>query len=1101
MAVNKNFVVKNGLEVSTDLIFADASTEKVGIGSTIPSKQLDVIGGIGASELNITGVGTIVTLNGTTGIVTSVVGHSVQAGNLNVTGIASFTDVGPRNLYASGIITATSLDVIGTGNMEVGIITNVQGANLEYSGISTITTGIVTHLVANNLNVGGITSIRSGVVTHLAVDNLNVGGITSISSANIKSGVATHLAVNNLNVGGISTINNVIFTTSSGGIGATVGANVGVITYFGDGSNLTSVAGQGVGIGSTLGVVGYGFTFLNFVGTGSTFKVTGNTIDIGVGGGGGGATVTVSDSAPGTPSNGDLWYNSTLARLFIYYTDTDGSQWVDAAPFNQGGQFLSRYGDTALGAIGYTAGTTAQASVFFTGDPNTGLIQPSADHLGVVAGGTASLVVNPNGISVTGIITGNGAGLTGVASTDNIITTKEAKLLGGVRMEGFTTSATMNVTGVSTLRGDITLTGSQAGVTSIFFDASANTLQFQDLAYAKFGAGSDLSLFHDGTNSFIDNNTGDFFIRNNSNAIKIRPKLTEESIVAHEDGSVQLYYDNEQRIETLSVGSTVSGIQYATSFSGAFGSWTLGASGSDHYTFDGPGLTGAESDPTIYLQRGKRYNFVNSSGGHPFRIQSDPNGSTGTQYNDGITNNDAGNGTTLEWDVQFDAPDVLYYQCTSHGNMGGKIYIGNSGDSAVIGTGVTINNTGIDAGIGVGIITAKTLDGAASKVTVADESSDTSCNVVFTTAATGDLAPKTGTNLTFNSSSGALTASSFVGDLTGDASGSSGSCTGNAATATALATARNIGGVSFDGTAAINLPGVNQSGTQDTSGTAAIATAVTVADESSDTSSNVLFTTSATGNLEPKSGTNLTFNSSSGALTATSFAGDGSALTGLSAGGSGEFNTSISGATQYDVTASMATAYTANASSSHRTIVHSIHICNISASEVTISGEIQSSFSLAHTIPVPAGSAVELLKQPKVLGPSETIELQASSGSALEATIVVEYKEDTDYWDAAVDITSAATMTDIYTSSSYPSVVQSILLANDDGVYDVKARVAWTNGSNTVQSYLVYDMVIPADSTVEICEKPKYLASGYKLRAYANQANRLEITASGKQIT
>ena len=45
--------------------------------------------------------------------------------------------------------------------------------------------------------------------------------------------------------------------------------------------------------------------------------------------------------------------------------------------------------------------------------------------------------------------------------------------------------------------------------------------------------------------------------------------------------------------------------------------------------------------------------------------------------------------------------------------------------------------------------------------------------------------------------------------------------TGNAATATALETARTIGGVSFDGTAAINLPGVNQSGTQNTSGTAA----------------------------------------------------------------------------------------------------------------------------------------------------------------------------------------------------------------------------------------------------------------------------------------
>jgi hypothetical protein len=62
------------------------------------------------------------------------------------------------------------------------------------------------------------------------------------------------------------------------------------------------------------------------------------------------------------------------------------------------------------------------------------------------------------------------------------------------------------------------------------------------------------------------------------------------------------------------------------------------------------------------------------------------------------------------------------------------------------------------------------------------------------------------------------------------------------------------------------------------------ATQVTVADESSDTSCNVLYTTSATGNLAPKSGTNLTFNSSDGTLTATKFAGDGSALTGLQAG-------------------------------------------------------------------------------------------------------------------------------------------------------------------------------------------------------------------------
>jgi len=72
--------------------------------------------------------------------------------------------------------------------------------------------------------------------------------------------------------------------------------------------------------------------------------------------------------------------------------------------------------------------------------------------------------------------------------------------------------------------------------------------------------------------------------------------------------------------------------------------------------------------------------------------------------------------------------------------------------------------------------------GTATAVTVADESSDTTCFPLFVTAATGDLAPKTGSNLAFNSDTGALTATSFVGALTG-----------NADTATALATGRTIG--------------------------------------------------------------------------------------------------------------------------------------------------------------------------------------------------------------------------------------------------------------------------------------------------------------------
>ena len=787
MAVNKNFVVKNGLEVNTDLIFADASTEKVGIGSTIPATQLDVKGGIAVTDINATGVTTVVTLRGTTGIVTTIDAISIQATNLTVSGVSTGLSINSAtNFYVSGVTTTTTLDVIGTGNMAVGIITNAQGTNLNYAGISTLGVTTTTDLTAQKLNVSGISTLAT----------------------------------------------NVIFTKDASGIGATVGAAVGVVTYYGDGVNLTNVSGQGVGVRTTGAIVGYGFTILNFIGAGNTFAVDGKTVDISIAGGGGGGSVSIGSEAPDSPSSGSLWYHTEYGRTFVYFDEVtlgigNTAVWVDAAPFNQGGQFINKYGDNALGAIGYTGGTTSQASIYYTGDPNTGIYFPAADHVGIVAGGTKSLEVNPSGISVVGVITGDGSGLTGVASTDNIITTTEAKLLGGVRMEGFTTSATMNVTGISTFRNDITLTGSQAGVTSVFWDASANTLQFQDLSYAKFGAGGDLSIYHDASHSYIsEQGTGNLKVLTSLFSLK-NPADNSVMIQATKGDSVDLYYSGSKKIETTSTGAVVTSVLTATSFIGT---------------------------------------------------------------------------------------------------------------AATIGTGVTINNTGIDAGIAAGIITAK------------------------------------------------------------------------------------------------------------------------------------------------------------------EYHGDGSNLSGIAAGGSGQFNTSISGATQYDVTASMATAYTASATATIRTVVHSIHICNISASEVTVSGEMQTNFSFAHTIPVPAGSAVELLKQPKVLGPSETIELQASSTSSLEATIIVEEKEDTALWDAQIALSSAATLTDLYTSSSYPSVVQSILLCNNDGSNDVKARVVWTDGSNNVQSYLVYDMVIPADSTVEICEQPKYLATGYKLRAYANQADRLEITASGSQI-
>jgi hypothetical protein len=111
-----------------------------------------------------------------------------------------------------------------------------------------------------------------------------------------------------------------------------------------------------------------------------------------------------------------------------------------------------------------------------------------------------------------------------------------------------------------------------------------------------------------------------------------------------------------------------------------------------------------------------------------------------------------------------------------------------------------------------------------------------------------DAAAANGAGLTVDGSSATLTYSSsddrwnlnkdlnvttvfgnLTGNVTGNISGSSGSTTGNSATTTALSNARNIGGVSFDGTANINLPGVNASGNQDTSGNAATSTILATA--------------------------------------------------------------------------------------------------------------------------------------------------------------------------------------------------------------------------------------------------------------------------------
>ena len=189
-----------------------------------------------------------------------------------------------------------------------------------------------------------------------------------------------------------------------------------------------------------------------------------------------------------------------------------------------------------------------------------------------------------------------------------------------------------------------------------------------------------------------------------------------------------------------------------------------------------------------------------------------------------------------------------------------------------------------------GVVTAGSFAGDGSGL-IGVASTD---NIITGTAATFNTYPvdiNAGMTVAGVSSMAAITATTggFTGALTGTTAAFSGTVSvGGTLTyedvtnidSVGMITARN--GIKVTGGTSFFAESMAVAGA--ITGTASTATKVTVSDESSDTTCNVLFATAATGNISPKTGTNLTFNSSNGQLSATSFSGDGSGLTGIAVG-------------------------------------------------------------------------------------------------------------------------------------------------------------------------------------------------------------------------
>ena len=269
MAVNKNFVVKNGLEVDTNTLFVDSANNRVAIGTTVPTASLDVRGKILSDSQVESWVGKFVGIvtAGAVGVTTLTysvgTGSSTKLGRanaeeLNVT--AGFTTV--QSMSATDII----VSVGSTFSKDVNI-----GAAATVGAALTVTGGAKIALdsrfekaleVGEDLNVGAAATI-TGISTFtgaakfaansrfeksLAIgEDLNVGGATTVGGALTVTGNAYFNG--NVDVGGDLTFDEVNARNATITGIATVGFSTSANAYI---AGITTSSLLHVGMGATM---------------------------------------------------------------------------------------------------------------------------------------------------------------------------------------------------------------------------------------------------------------------------------------------------------------------------------------------------------------------------------------------------------------------------------------------------------------------------------------------------------------------------------------------------------------------------------------------------------------------------------------------------------------------------------------------------------------------------------------------------------------------------------------------------------------------------------------------------------------------------------
>lgn len=374
-AVNKNFVVKNGIEVATNLIYGDATTGRVGIGTTIPAYALDVRGGIGATSVS---VGQTITAN--SGIFTS----------FNVSGVGTITTLNSTGVTATAI--KSTWDQVGLGlTFTTGIATN-----FTVSGVATVTTLNVTGVAATAVSstwsqVGLGLTFRTGIGTFINI-----------------TGVATAA---NLYVSGIASVGTAITMYGSTGI-------ISASKYYGDGSGLTGVI-SGVGINTNGVNAGYAATIIDFRGPGISTAIVSNGIATVFVTGGGGSSSGITSTTINKQSFNVGVAGTNLLTLSNSYTSGNIDIYLNGLKLSPGD--FSESSSTTIGlttsaVLGDTIDTVSFATII--NSSNVVAIQSG----GVSVGGSIT-TLNFIGYANTFRDRGNGIIDVSIGSTASFATT------------------------------------------------------------------------------------------------------------------------------------------------------------------------------------------------------------------------------------------------------------------------------------------------------------------------------------------------------------------------------------------------------------------------------------------------------------------------------------------------------------------------------------------------------------------------------------------------------------------------------------------------------------------------------------------------------